>query len=304
LSKIRSLSIDEMNRGMNWIQQNLTKFVTKDNANYQYSRCLDKIGGLLSSHVVKTSKRSHYWFRAREEASFLEDTHILQKSYLHPPAEITPGGRANIPNVPVLYVSESLDEVLLETGLLKSGKEVRVAILKYNGKLNLNQYYFPRNFSSINANVAKQAHSFFEPFFELMKNHTKEDKERAFHLHKIISNAFLDENHFFSSLIAYKNIYVDKSCDGIIYPGVKSLQMLNWALSVDISNKCEVHKALKLKCNLTGENEILEVGVPCNENELDWQLPTELNLHLDIDLKFDKNYTPYKKLNKTSYNNK
>lgn len=298
MSRIRSLSINEMNKGMNWIHQNLTEFATENNANYQYSRCLDKLGGLLSSHTRETTKRYHYWFRAREEQTFSKNEHIFQKSYLHPPAKLTGGGRANIPNVPVLYVSESLDEALLETGLLKSGKEVRVALLEYHGQLKLNQYYFPRDLSNINGRVAKQAKGFFDPFFKLMKNHHEGNKESAFHLHRLISNAFLDESHFFSSLVAYKNMYVYKNCDGIIYPGVKSLQMFNWALTTNISNQCKVHRAFKLKCNLNGENEILEVGLPCDEDKLDWQIPTELNLHVDIDFKFDKNYTPYKKPNK------
>ena len=70
MSRIRSLSINEMNKGMNWIHQNLTEFATENNANYQYSRCLDKLGGLLSSHTRETTKRYHYWFRAREEQTF------------------------------------------------------------------------------------------------------------------------------------------------------------------------------------------------------------------------------------------
>lgn len=298
MSRIRSLSANEMNQGMKWINDNLTQYVTDENADYWYSRCLDKLGGLLSSHTRETDIRSHYWFRARAEDTFSEGEELLQESFLHPPAEVVGGGRANIPGSPVLYVSECLDDTLLETNLLGSEKEVRVALLEFSGKLQLDQFFFPKEFSNINGRVAGKAKEFFKPFEELMKGRSCKDKERAFQLHKLISNAYLDESHYFSSLVSHMRMYVHKQSDGIIYPSVKSLQMFNWALTTDISLRCRVHRAFKLKCHSDKTNEILEVGTPSHGSRIDWSLPTEDNMSVDPEFNFDSNYTPYKKPNK------
>ena len=251
MTKTRSLSTSEMDQGMEWIRANLTSFVSKENAEYWYSRCLERVGGLLSVHTRKTDERCHHWFRARAEESFSEGDHFRQECFLHPPSEYAVGGRANIPGVPVLYVSESLDDALLETGLLKSGKEARLVILEFNGKLNLDQFYFPKDLTNINRRVAERINDYFEPFSRLMNGYHEEAKERAFHLHRLISNTFLDESHFFSSLISYIRMYAHKASDGVIYPGVKSLQMLNWALTIDVSQKCTVYRGFKLKCHRT-----------------------------------------------------
>lgn len=297
MSRIRNLSVEDMNHGMKWINDNLNQYVTAHNAEYWYSRCLDKIGGLVSFHTRETDKRSYYWFRARAEDTFSDGEECCQKSFLHPPSNKVKGGRANIPEFPVLYVSDSVDDTLLETGLLSSGKEVRVALLKFSGRLKFDQFFIPADLSHINSRLAKQIKDFFKPFEELMKGRNAEDKERAFHLHRIICNSFLGECHYFSSLISYMQMYVHKQSDGVIYPSVKSLQMLNYALTIDISDKCNVHRAFKLICHKDGRNEILEVGIPSYGNKLDWHSPTEENMKVECEFSVDPNYTPYKKPN-------
>jgi len=287
-----------MNLGMKWNNDILTQYVTTENAEYWYSRCLEKLGGLASYHTRETDVRSHYWFRTRAENTFSKGDELLQKSFLHPPANLTGGGRANIPGSPVLYVSECMNDTLLETNLLCSDEEVRVTLLEFSGKLQLDQFLFSKELSNINARVASKAKEFFKPFYESMHGRSDQDKERAFHLHRLMSNAYLDENHFFSSLLSHVRMYVHKQSDGIIYPSVKSLQMLNWALTTRISSQCRVHRAFKLKCHLDGTNEILEVGTPSGKDRLDWSLPTEENLNVEPEFNFDPSYTPYKKPNK------
>jgi len=291
-----------MNQGMKWINNNLTQFVTSQNAKYWYSRSLDKLGGLFSYHTRETNIRSHYWFRTRAEDTFSKGEELLQKSFLHPPVNLVGGGRANIPGSPVLYVSECMDDTLLETNLLGSDKEVRVALLEFSGKLQLDQFFFPKELSDINTRVASKTKEFFKPFDELMKGRSNLDRERAFHLHRLISNAYLDENHFFSSLVSHVRMYVHKQSDGIIYPSVKSLQMFNWALTTNISSQCKVHRAFKLKCHSDGTNEILEIGTPSSEKSLDWSLPTEENMSVEPEFNFDPTYTSYKKPNKAKAN--
>lgn len=298
MSRIRNLSVEDMNKGMKWINDNLTQYVTVHNSEYWYSRCLDKIGGLLSLHTGETDIGTHYWFRARAEDTFSDGEERYQKNFLHPPSNIVKGGRANIPGSPVLYVSESIDDTLLETNLLFSGKEVRVALLKFSGRLKLDQFFYPEELSYVNSRVATKAKSFYEPFEEVMKGRDAEDKERAFHLHRLICNSYLGEFHYFSSLISHVRMYVHKQSDGVIFPSVKSLQMFNYALTKDVSIKCRVHRAFKLICHTDGKNEILEVGTPSNGNELEWNAPTEENMKVESEFNFDPNYTPYKKPNK------
>jgi hypothetical protein len=297
MSRIRALNINQLNEGLAWINKNLTQFCNADNADYWYSKCLDKLGGLMSLHVRSSTGQKH-WFRARLEKTFEHGSECVTNSYLHPPSKITRPGRANIAGHPVLYVSDSLDDCLQEIGCVSPGDTSRVAVIGYNGNVELAQFLFPNYIDQLGNRPAVLASQFFNPFNKIMSGYSTQQQEWAFHLHRLICAQYLSNNHYFSSLVSWKLIYKNSGIDGIIYPSTYSLQTVNFALSSIISSQCKVLRCLMVRIADDGNTQIIGVGMVEEQSAVKWKDPTEENLDLscyNIVLKHDKSYTKTRK---------
>ena len=301
MTRFRTLNKQQLDDGMAWINSNLTQFRDENNAAYWYSRCLDKLGGLMSLHTRTTTGKKH-WFRARLEKTFEPGSECVANSYLHPPSRITKPGRANIAGCPVLYVSDSLDDCLQEIGCISPGDTARVSLIEYNGVMELAQFLFPKNIHQLGVRTAALATQFFDPFSKTMSGYSALQKEMAFHLHWSICEEYLSKRHFFSSLVSWNLIYRHGGIDGIIYPSTHSLQTVNFALSAIASSKCKILRCFKVCISADGNIQIISVGIVSEQSTIEWQDPTEGNLNLsghNIAWNHDKNY---RKIIKTNTN--
>lgn len=201
------------------------------------------------------------FYRLRKQSKTFNEKLISEYSY--PPNHfVKTVQRASIPYHPVFYCSDNPSTAIMETVKgeerlntecvyymseweTKSDQEIRVCPFIFDNVSETNPY---RLLSDINKTK----------LFELLKEHSDDEKNSMFDILKFLSNLFTCENTYVvSSYLAYINLYANHNFrpDIFIYPSVQTKRdTVNFAIHPNaVVEKLRLKRVFKLR--LTGFNE-------------------------------------------------
>ncbi|MEI7979704.1 MAG: hypothetical protein WCI53_12725 [Bacteroidota bacterium] len=201
------------------------------------------------------------YYRLRKQSNTFNEKLISEYSY--PPNHFVKTiQRANIPYHPVFYCSDNPSTAIMETVKgeerlnsecvyymseweTKSDQEIRICPFIFDNVSEKNPY---RHLSEINRTK----------LFDLLKEHSDDEKNSMFEIMKFLSNLFtFDNTYVVSSYLAYINLYANHNFrpDIFIYPSIQNKRdTVNFAIHPNaVVEKLTLKRVFKLR--LTSFNE-------------------------------------------------
>ena len=202
------------------------------------------------------------FYRLRKQSKTFNEKLISEFSY--PPNHFVKTiQRASIPYHPVFYCSDNPSTAIMETvkGEERLKTEAVYYMSEWETKDNQEMRVCPFIFDNVSENNPYKLLSDINKtkLFEVLKEHTDDEKNSMFEILKFLSNLFTFENTYVvSSYLAYINLYASHNFrpDVFIYPSVQTKRdTVNFAIHPNsVIEKLTLKRVFKLRLTSFNEN--------------------------------------------------